>query len=157
MHRDDSTVDVPARDRAFWAEHAGITTDALESGHNTAAKVPMDSSSLTAAEVAENLHLAPSTVRHHKAARKLYSYLARGRLLFPTWQFTQSGRPLLGLERILAMLPKDLHPQAVAGFFLTPQPDLVINGEAVSAAEWMEAGGSVEPVLALAGALADGP
>lgn len=160
LHRDDSAVDLPARDRAFWAEHAGITSDtatvARGSGHNAAAQVLMDSSSLTAAEAAENLRLSPSTVRHYKAERKLYSYLANGRLLFPTWQFTQSGRPLPGLERILARLPEDLHPQAVAGFFLTPQPDLVINGAAVSAAAWMEAGGSVEPVLAMAGALAAG-
>lgn len=154
MQRDDSAVDFPVQDRAFWDAHSGITADSgtvsRGSGRNAASQVLLDSSSLTAAEVAENLRIAPSTVRHYKAERKLYSYVANGRPLFPTWQFTRGGRPLPGLERILATLPKDLHPQSVAGFFLNPQPDLVINGKAVSTAAWMEAGGSVEPVLALA-------
>jgi hypothetical protein len=52
----------------------------------------------------------------------------------------------------LAALPDDLHPQAVAGFFLTPQPDLVMNGEAVPVAVWLQEGGSVELVLTLAAA-----
>lgn len=33
------------------------------------------------------------------------------------------------LAEILKALPEDLHPQSVAGFFLTRQPDLVLHGE----------------------------
>lgn len=161
LQRDDSAVDLPARDRDFWAEHSGINADeatvASGSARNAAAQVLMNSSSLTAAEVAENLGLSASTIRHYKAERKLYSYLANGRLLFPTWQFTRKGnRALPGLDRVLGALPDDLHPQAMAGFFQTPKPDLVINGEAVTAAAWLEDGGSIEPVVAMAEALSAG-
>jgi hypothetical protein len=107
LQRDVSAVDLLARDRAFWADHSGITADpgtvARGSGDNAAAQVLMDSSSLSSAEVAENLRLSPSTVRHYKAERKLYSYLANGRLLFPTHNFFRAyadcslacGGPLL--------------------------------------------------------------
>ena len=95
MQRDDTAVDIPVQDCAFWDAHSGITADSATvsrgSGRNAASQVLMDSSSLTAAEVAENLCLAPSTVQHYKAERKLYTYLANGRLLFPTWQFTQTA------------------------------------------------------------------
>lgn len=161
LQRTESTVDLPARDRAFWDTHSGISPTpravARGSANNAAAQLLMDSSSLTASDVAEKLHLSPSTVRHYKAERKLYSYLANGRLVFPDWQFTQKGdRALPGLDRVLSTLPDDLHPQAVAGFFLTPQPDLVMSGEAVPPAVWLEKGGSAEPVLAMAAALAAG-
>lgn len=161
LQRSDSAVDLPAHDREFWAAHSGITTDpaivARGSARNAAARVLMDSSSLPAAAVAKNLGLSASTVRHYRAEGKLYSYLTNGRLLFPAWQFTNQGhRALPGLARVLSSLPGDLHPQAVAGFFLTPQPDLVINGETVSVAAWLEDGGSAEPILAIADALAAG-
>ncbi|WHP61124.1 hypothetical protein QMY03_09560 [Arthrobacter sp. KFRI-F3372] len=161
LQRSDAAVDLPAHDREFWAAHSGITTSpatvARGSARNAAARVLMDSSSLSAAAVAENLNLSASTVRHYRAEGKLYSYLANGRLLFPAWQFTKQGhRALPGLDRVLSSLPGDLHPQAVAGFFLSPQPDLVINGEEVSVAAWLEDGGSAEPVLTIADALAAG-
>lgn len=160
LQRSGSAVGLPARDPDFWAAHSGISpapeTVSVGSANNAAAQILMDSSSLTAAEVAENLQLSPSTVRHYKAEGKLYSYRANGRLLFPTWQFTEQGTPLPGLADILGTLPDDLHPQAVAGFFLTPQPDLVINREAVTVAAWLQAGGSVQSVLAMASALAAG-
>ncbi|MFC9352817.1 MULTISPECIES: hypothetical protein [Terrabacteria group] len=110
LQRNDSAVDLPAPDRDFRAAHSGITHDpsTVASGpaRNAAAQVLMDSSSLTAAEVAENLNLSPFTVRHYKAERKLYSYLANGRLLFPTWQFRQqSPRPLPELDRVLERSP----------------------------------------------------
>ncbi len=85
----------------------------------------MDSAAHSAGEVAERLLLSASTVRHYRAARKLYSCPANGRLVFPDWQFNQAGdKAIPSLEDVLAVLPKDLHPQSVAGFFLTPQPDL---------------------------------
>jgi hypothetical protein len=49
-----------------------------------------------------------------------------------------------------------LHPQSVAGFFLTPQPDLDLYGHPASVKAWLEAGGSTDPVLALAEGLAAG-
>ena len=155
LQRNDPGPALSDFNRAFWVAHSGIQVSSREvargSAINAAARIRIDASSLTAAEVGEKLHLAASTVRQLGAVRKLYAYLVNGRLVFPDWQFTRTGnRVLPGLERILDVLPDDLHPQTVAGFFLTPQPDLVLNGEATAVAVWLEERGSVEPALALA-------
>lgn len=159
MHRQQGAADLPARDRDFWDQHSGITSTphdiAKAAADNAAARVLMDSSALTAAEVADRMRLSASTIRHNKAARKLYSYLVNGRLLFPSWQFMDAGNKAIPfLEDVLKALPANLHPQSVSGFFLTPQPDLVLNGEAVSAKAWLESGGDVAPVIELAQSLA---
>ncbi|WP_426763057.1 hypothetical protein ACP3TD_11580 [Pseudarthrobacter sp. 1G09] len=161
LQRNDPGVAPSDVDQGYWVAHSGIELSsrvvARSSAVNAAARILMDASSLTAAEVGENLHLAKTTVRRHRAERKLYAYLVNGRLVFPAWQFTRTGdRVLPGMERILAVLPNDLHPQTVAGFFRTPQPDLILNGEATAVALWLEEGGSVEPVLALATSMNNG-
>ncbi len=155
MSRRTAAVDLPAHQDAFWNEHSGISASPQDisraSASNAAARMLMDSAAHSAGEVAERLLLSASTVRHYRAARKLYSYLANGRLVFPDWQFNQAGdKAIPSLEDVLAVLPKDLHPQSVAGFFLTPQPDLVLHGNPVSAKEWLEAGGSAENIVELA-------
>lgn len=161
MTRDATATELSAPDRAFWKANAGIDSPpaavASASAANAAARIVLDASAFTAAEVAEHLGLSASTVRHYKAARKLYSYFVDGKLAFPAWQFNEAGdKSIPSLEDVLDVLPEDLHPQAVAGFFLTPQPDLVINGTPVSAKAWLEAGGSKEPVVELAEGLATG-
>lgn len=144
-----------ARDRAFWVAHSGISEGARDDA--VAPQGPVGSSTLTVTEVAEKLHLSAPTVRRRTAVRRLYSYRSRGRLVFPDWQFIQPGdQTLPGLDRVLAALPDDLHPPAIAGFFLTPQPDLVVNGNAASVTLWLEKGGSVDPVVSMARELAAG-
>jgi hypothetical protein len=46
-------------------------------------------------------------------------------------------------------LPVDLYPRAVAGFFVTAQPDRVLRGSPVSARGWLEAGMPVDAVVQL--------
>lgn len=161
MTRNTTAAGLPAHDRDFWEAHSGITaTEAAIAGAsvaNAAARITFDTSAVTAAEVARRMHLSASTVRHYKASRKLYSYLVNGKLAFPEWQFIDAGdRAIPALEDILEALPEDLHPQAVAGFFLTPQSDLVLGGQPVSAKMWLEAGGNKDVVLDLAEDLAAG-
>ncbi|PTT67005.1 hypothetical protein [Arthrobacter sp. HMWF013] len=148
-------------DREFWDTHSGIKSDdaaiASASAANAAARVLLDASAVTAEEVANRMRLSPSTIRHYKAARKLYSYLVNGKLAFPAWQFNDAGdRSIPSLENVLAVLPEELHPQTVAGFFLTPQPDLLLHDKQVSAKAWLEAGGQEEIVVELAKGLAAG-
>lgn len=155
MSRKTAAVDLPAHQDAFWNEHSGIRATLQDisraSASNAAARMLTDSAAHTAGEVGERLLLSASTVRHYRAARKLYSYLVNGRLVFPDWQFNQAGEKAIpSLEDVLAVLPKDLHPQSVAGFFLAPQPDLILHGNPVSAKEWLEAGGSAESTVELA-------
>ncbi|MHA7298115.1 helix-turn-helix domain-containing protein [Pseudarthrobacter sp. MDT3-1] len=161
MTRSTTAADLSARDRDFWDKNSGIAADhaavAIASAANAAARLVFDASALTAAEVAERMHMSASTIRHYKSARKLYSYLVNGKLAFPQWQFNDTGdQSIPSLEDVLGALPDDLHPQAVAGFFLTPQPDLVLNGMHVSAKSWLEAGGSKKVVVDLAEGLAAG-
>lgn len=161
MTRSTTAANLSVRDRDFWDKNSGIAADhadvAVASAANAAARLVFDASALTAAEVAERMHMSASTIRHYKSARKLYSYLVNGKLAFPQWQFTDTGdKSIPSLEDVLGGLPDDLHPQAVAGFFLTPQPDLVLNGMHVSAKSWLEAGGSKKVVVDLAEGLAAG-
>lgn len=161
MTRSTTAAGLPWHDRNFWKDHSGIKDSeaalASASAANAAARVSLDASATTADEVARRMGLSASTIRHYKAARKLYSYMVNGKLAFPDWQFTSTGnRSIPSLESVLAVLPADLHPQTVAGFFLTPQPDLVLRDEPVSAKEWLEAGGSDAPVVELAKGLAAG-
>ncbi|QNE15575.1 hypothetical protein [Pseudarthrobacter sp. NBSH8] len=161
MTRSTTAADLSARDRDFWDKNSGIAADhaavAIASAANAAARIVLDASALTAAEVAERMRMSASTIRHYKSARKLYSYLVNGKLAFPQWQFNDTGdKSIPSLEDVLGALPDDLHPQAVAGFFLTPQPDLVLNGMHVSAKSWLEAGGSKKVVVDLAEGLAAG-
>lgn len=155
-----SGADLPARDRTFWETHSGISATqkdvARSSANSTAARVLTDATSLSAADVADRLGLSQSTVRHYRAERKLYSYLINGRLVFPGWQFSPAGEATPRLDLVLRALPEDLHPQAMAGFFLTPQPDLQLDGQPVTVKVWLEAGGSAEPVVNMADALAAG-
>lgn len=161
MTRSTTAAGLPTGDRDFWNANSGITATeadvASASVANAAARVVLDASSITAPEVAKRMRLSPSTIRHYKASRRLYSYLVNGKLAFPAWQFNDAGdKSIPALEDVLAALPDDLHPQAVAGFFLTPQPDLILHGEPVSAKQWLEAWGKKEPVVELAEGLAAG-
>lgn len=150
-----------AGDREFWERNSGVSAtpgdvDRAAAG-SAAARSLMDSTALSADQVAVLLHLAPSTVRRHSADRKLYAYRVGDELLFPAWQFNAAGDNLIpSLEAVLSVLSADLHPQSVAGFFLTPQPDLVLDGSPVSAKAWLEAGGPANDVTALARELAAG-
>lgn len=145
----------------FWDENAGITATPQESAQasaaNAAAQSLMDITSLTAAEVAEVLRLPLPTILSIAASGLLYSYAANGQMKFPAWQFNAEGTALTpSLGDVLFALPEDLHPQSVAGFFLTPQPDLVLNGVPVSVKVWLESGGSHRIVVSLAEGLAAG-
>lgn len=150
-------VALTAADREFWDRNAGIKDSmpgiAQAAAADAAARAMMDAKALSADEVAAVLGRQNSTIRHYKADRKLYAYERGGRSLFPAWQFTQDRKAIPYLDKVLAALPAGLHPQTVAGFFLTPQPDLVLDGNPVSAKDWLEHGGPAEPVLQLASGL----
>ncbi len=159
--REPDTVQLSAGDAKFWAEHSGIVRHAGQvagaTAHNAVSSVVMDASALSAGDVAQLLGLSASTVRHYKASGKLYSYERRGRLHFPIWQFGKESRQVIpSLSAVLNVLPAHAHPQTISGFFLTPQPDLVIDGQPASAKEWLEAGGDASTVVEIAADLAAG-
>ncbi|MDJ0312691.1 hypothetical protein [Arthrobacter sp. H35-D1] len=160
--RGSGTVSLSVRDRSFWDANSGVTAEnegaaAAAAAANVVSVLVSDASALTAEEVGQQLNLSSSTIRHYKTAGRLYSYERQGKLNFPAWQFSVStGRAIPSLAAVLAVLPRDAHPQTIAGFFQTPQPDLVIDGQATSAKQWLESGGDAEPVVSIANDVSSG-
>jgi hypothetical protein len=110
----------------------------------------------TAAEVAAGLGVNESRIRQRRLARSLWAIEDNGAWVFPAVQFDLvhgGGRDVLkqvrGLDQVLPALPTDLHPAAVAGFLLTPQEDLAVDGQPRTVRDWLSSGGAVEPVLRL--------
>jgi len=153
-HKSAGTAALTSADQAFWDQHSGIPGDPDLASHALAAAVAAaaihEATSLGSNAVALRLGLQPSTVRRYVQDRKLYSFKANGRVLFPSWQFTDTRRPLPHLAEVLAALPPGSHPQTVQGFFTTLQPDLRRAGEAVTPTEWLASGGEPDRVVALA-------
>lgn len=114
------------------------------------------STAYTSSEVASGLGVNDSRIRQRRLARTLWAIEDNGAWVFPVVQFdkvTVGGRdvlkPVRGLDQVLPALPTDLHPTAVAGFLLTPQEDLTIDGRPRAVRDWLSSGGAVEPVLQL--------
>jgi hypothetical protein len=116
------------------------------------------STAYTAAEVAKGLVVNDSRVRQRRLAHTLWAIDDGGTWVYPSLQFelVDNGRgqtalkQVRGLDQVLPhLLAQTLHPTAVAGFLLTPQPDLRINGQPHSVKDWLLHGESVQPVLDL--------
>jgi hypothetical protein len=107
-------------------------------------------SGLTVKEAAAQLLVTEGRVRQRLADSSLYGLPTPRGWRLPLFQFSVDGAALPGLEQVLAALPSALHPLSVTGFFTRSHPDLVIDGESVSPAEWLAAGGNVDAVVDLA-------
>ncbi|BBZ49794.1 DNA-binding protein [Mycobacterium heidelbergense] len=150
-------------DEARLLDKAGFTEDpevyAEIAADVTAHMARLYSTAYTAAEVSEGLGVNDSRVRQRRLARTLWAINDGGTWVYPAIQFEIVGpgrdQPLTlkhvrGLDEVLpALLARDLHPTAVAGFLMTPQPDLRIDGQPKSVREWLLHGEPVEPVLGL--------
>jgi hypothetical protein len=112
----------------------------------------------TAAEVAKGLGVNDSRVRQRRLAHTLWAIDDGGTWVYPSLQFelVDNGRnqttlkQVRGLDQVLPhLLSHHLHPTAVAGFLLTPQPELRVDGQPCSVNDWLLHGESVQPVLDL--------
>ena len=106
---------------------------------------------LTGAQAAEMLGVAPATVRDRKRDGRLYALPAPGGSnRFPRWQFVENGphaSVLPHLADVLEALPVDMHPLEIQEFFTQPRSWLTIDGDRLSAVNWLAAGGDVQAVL----------
>lgn len=142
-------------DEVGFAEDFGafVASDAEAAGQ--AARLAV--TAFTAEEVAAGLGISASRVRQKRLAGELWAIPDGRSWVFPVPQFEtgDSGGPtrlIRGLDRVLAALPADLHPLAVAGFLTTPQGSLYID-RAVTPLEWLRAGGDVGEAVAAAGSV----
>jgi hypothetical protein len=111
----------------------------------------------TAAEVAKGLGVNDSRVRQRRLAHTLWAIDDGGTWVYPSLQFetVDNGnqttlKQVRGLDQVLPhLLAQNLHPTAVAGFLMTAQPELRINGQQRSVKDWLLHGESVQPVLDL--------
>jgi hypothetical protein len=108
------------------------------------------------AEVAVGLGVSESVVRQRRRERTLWAIEVDGLWRYPTAQFilvdVEGGSALTlvpHLDRVLAVLPPDLQPTAVAGFLMTPMDALLISGRGTTVLDWLINGGAVEPVFEL--------
>ena len=122
-----------------------------------AAGLALASDSLSVRQAAAALGVSEGRIRQRLAARTLFGTAAAGGWRLPRFQFTEHGQLLRGLDQVLPVFPEDVHPVVVASFLARPHPDLVLDGEATSPAQWLEGGGRVETVVALAAGLHDLP
>lgn len=144
-------------EKEFWDRYSGIDSNAAGPAAATAADAPGPGrGAVGVEEVARRLSLSAETLQDLADRGELYAYRQDGDLLFPQWQFTAPGAVIPWLHLVLKALPANAHPGTVAGFFLTLQPDLVLNGRAVNAKEWLETGEPPEPVLDMARNLSGG-
>jgi excisionase family DNA binding protein len=140
----------------FLRAHSGVEPSdaAVESAtkESLAMTAAMVQTSLSMAEAAELLGVDQSRVRHRIADGALYPLRVGRSNRLPSWQFAD-GRALGALHEVLSALPADLHPLEVAGFFLTPQPELEVHGKSSAPRDWLAGGGDPDPVVELAASL----
>src|SRR3546814_832228 len=92
------------------AEYAAIIADAL-----------------SIRDAAHLLAVHPATIRRRLYQRLLYGIRLRGRWLLPAFQF-DGEKALPGLEDVLPAISPEIHPVAVARFFMFPQNGLTVAG-----------------------------
>jgi hypothetical protein len=141
---------------AYLIESGDFTAEALA---ETEARVARDdlaeaerqtrlrtvAASLSAAEVAQKLHIDASRVRHRQAKGSLYSFMAGGKRRYPTWQFTDDPTQS-GLASITKSF-QDSHPASIRGLMLRPQESLTVDGRRMTPPEWLLHGGDPQAVV----------
>ena len=105
---------------------------------------------LTEREAAALLGVSESRVRQRIGERTLYAVRAGRERRLPRFQFAEDGLvPKVG--EVLREMPEDAHPLAVEGWFASPDPDLVLEGEdaPLSPRDWLLSGGSAKALRPL--------
>ena len=111
-------------------------------------------SAVSAKEAAKLLEVDPSRVRQRLTGPRptLYGMKWRGEWLLPRFQFAGKAE-IPGFDEVVPHLDPNLNPVAVARWFLTPSPDLVVEKdgeEPISPREWLLAGHSPMEIARLA-------
>lgn len=145
-------------------DDSGFTDDpdsyAQMAAETTVRMARLYATAYSAAGVREGLGVSDSRIRQRRLAGTLWAIDDGGAWVYPAMQFEDPGhggkptstlRQVRGLDEVLpVLLSRGLHPTAVAGFLMTPQPELRIAGQPLSVRDWLLHGEPVTPVLALA-------
>jgi hypothetical protein len=141
----------------FLAEHSGLKMSArdVQNGRppvvgRLATELGALARSVSTEELARRWELDGSRVRHRARDGALYSVRVGRSLRFPLWQFDEQFHPVPGLATVLRALPEGLHPAEVEGWMTSPNTNLVVDDEPVSARDWLLRGGGLPAVTELA-------
>src|SRR5579864_4026532 len=100
---------------------------------------------LTTHEAAQRLRVDDARVRQRLGAGTLYGIKTlRGEWRLPAFQFLPDGGEVPGIARVLRSIERDLHPVEVLTWFTSPDPELEVEGEALSPLDWLRSGGNAE-------------
>lgn len=129
--------------------------------HDTGVAAHLLGSTLTTQQAASLLGRDPSNIRRGVQAGRYYAVRVAGTLRLPEWQFveevTYDHTPgedavpdsefvaLPNLADVVPAIPRDLHPEVVAGFMATEQAEL----DGRSPTEWLRGGGDPGPLCDL--------
>jgi len=110
--------------------------------------------SLSTAEAAKLLKVDVTRVRQRLRERSLFGLEYEGTWRLPRFQF-ERRLVIPGLARVLKALPPDFLPLDVVDWFLLPEPELQLEGDAapLSPREWLLSGRPIDIVVRLAGDL----
>jgi excisionase family DNA binding protein len=108
--------------------------------------------SLTVEQAADVMRLHPSRLRQMLSDRTLYGIKDGGGWRVPTFQFA-GGRQVRNIGPVLRAAPQNLHPVELLNWLTRPERALPIEGNPASPIQWLELGGDVEPVAAIAAEL----
>ena len=111
----------------------------------------MEKASRRLHDTAAQLCVLPSRLRKRIRARTLLGFWSEQDKCWklPDIQF-DGPLPLAGLAPILQAMPAHMQPVDIYEFLTTPRPDFEDErGRAMTAAEWLRAGGDVETVIRL--------
>jgi hypothetical protein len=113
--------------------------------------VALIETSLSTAEVARMLRVDVSRVRQRLREHSLFGVEYEGEWRLPTFQF-ERRTVLPGLATVLGALPAEMNALEVAEWFLSPNPDLELEGkdQPLSPREWLLRGLPPERVAELA-------
>ncbi|MCP2331515.1 hypothetical protein G443_001785 [Actinoalloteichus cyanogriseus DSM 43889] len=117
-----------------------------------AAEAVLLDSALTLTEAADRLRVGIADVEARIAAGRVAGWRGRGGWRLPAWQFTEIG-VLPGLAEVLDAVPDDQPDLVVAGFMMTAQATLLVDGHPVTPRRWLLTGGAPEAVAELAALL----
>lgn len=143
-------------------ERAGFTLDFRDCqgddpvAKTTARYTALLSDSLTTSEAGALLRLNPSRIRQRLLARPrtLYGIQLRSGWRLPRFQFA-GGQLVPGIDEVIAALDPELHPVAVASWFTSPNPDLMLERDeeepiGLSPLQWISSGHSPAQAAELA-------
>lgn len=111
---------------------------------------------LTVDEVATGLGITTTQVQQIRLERRLWGISDGNSWIFPVSQFNVGDNSrrlhvISGLDLVFAALPEDLHPLAIEGFLVTPQPGLFTD-RPMTPLQWLHNGGPIADAVAVASA-----